>query len=400
MFLYYDDVAHDSRVLREARELARSGRRVHVIGLGSPDFPDREEMAGFEVLRVGAAGRLRPGHGTYAGGLARRFRWLTGYLRGLDEWARAAAAAAIEATAPYTSVAWHGHDLSGVIAAHRAAKERGGRLVYDSHELFMGAGSAARLPGPARRMLAAWEGRLARRSDLVITVNESIATTLARAYRIPRPTIVMNCPEVTGTRPARLASPLRTEMGLGARPVILHHGVLGGGKGIMETVAALEHLPGEVALVLLGEGDLLPELRKMALEPRYRDRLFLHESVSVDELPDWVVGADVGVMAFQPIAQNNIFGTPNKLFECMAVGVPVVVSDFPEMGRIVRETGVGETCDPADPASIARSIRTVLDHPRERYERASAAAVADKYSWVRQAEILVSAYDRIQPTQH
>jgi glycosyltransferase involved in cell wall biosynthesis len=108
-----------------------------------------------------------------------------------------------------------------------------------------------------------------------------------------------------------------------------------------------------------------------------------------------VAGADVGVIAFQPIERNNLLATPNKLFECLAVGVPVVVSDFPEMGRIVRESKVGATCDPGSPSSIAAAVSAVLAGDRDAWSAACRTAATERYSWQRQAAVLLEAYDRI-----
>ena len=113
----------------------------------------------------------------------------------------------------------------------------------------------------------------------------------------------------------------------------------------------------------------------------------------IEELPDWVAGADLGVIAFQPIETNNLLATPNKLFECLAVGVPVVVSDFPEMRSIVDTWRVGATCDPRDPASIAEAVRRVLAHDRPALVTACRTAATERYSWQRQSARLLEAYD-------
>ena len=290
---------------------------------------------------------------------------------------------------------WHGHDLTGLIAASRARKRRAGGLVYDSHELFLEAGTVARLPGPARSMVASLERRQIRRADEVITVNEGIAEELERRYRIDRPSVVMNCPVVDVDAPDRIASSLRRELDLGGRPVLLHHGGLAGGRGIEETIEALDHLPAAVALVFLGGGELAPTIDALT-EGRLRGRLFRHAPVPVDELVAWVAGADVGVIAFQPIERNNLLATPNKLFECLAAGVPVVVSDFPEMRRIVSDCEVGETCDPTSARSIAEACGRVLAGNREAWFTTCRSAALDRYSWQRQSEVLLEVYDRIE----
>ena len=101
------------------------------------------------------------------------------------------------------------------------------------------------------------------------------------------------------------------------------------------------------------------------------------------------------VMAIQPTSTNHRFTTPQKLFESIAAGVPVVASDLPGMADVVRSSGTGVLCDPTDPASIAAGIREVLAAtPEEAAERrARILAVArERYTWERQAEVLLAVY--------
>jgi glycosyltransferase involved in cell wall biosynthesis len=390
----YNDAAHDSRVAREADALVASGRAVLVVAHTAPGLPATEERDGWRLVRVGSADRVRPGDATPRGTAIERARWLARYVSGLREWSGAAATAALSWASAAPGVTWHGHDLTGLLAAATARRTRSGPLVYDSHELFMEQGAAARLPGPARRAVAALERRHARRADLVLTVNDGIADELAARYGIARPTVVMNCPVVADDPPDWRTSPLRTGLGLGERRVMLHHGGLADGRGIVETIAALDDLPADVTLVVLGDGELVPAIRQAV--PRIGlDRLIHHPAVPVGELGDWVAGADVGVIAFQPVERNNLLASPNKLFECLAVGVPVVVSDFPVMGRIVADAGVGRTCDPTSPTSIAAAVASVLEGDRDGWRAACRDAAVSRYSWQRQSRVLVEAYDAL-----
>ena len=101
-------------------------------------------------------------------------------------------------------------------------------------------------------------------------------------------------------------------------------------------------MPGAV-LVLLGYGDLAeiePRLRPPR-RPTPAGVSMLLPAVPPSELLDWVASADVVAMPIQPTTLNHRLTTPNKLFEAMAAGVPVVASDLPGMAPIVRETGCG-----------------------------------------------------------
>jgi len=103
-------------------------------------------------------------------------------------------------------------------------------------------------------------------------------------------------------------------------------------------------------------------------------------------------------MPIQPTTLNHRLTTPNKLFEAMAAGVPVVASDLPGMAGIVRESGAGELVDPVDPDAIARAITRILDAPadeREAYGRRALAAAHEAYNWERQMDLLLAEYGRL-----
>ncbi|MFN8629426.1 MAG: glycosyltransferase family 4 protein [Chloroflexota bacterium] len=122
----------------------------------------------------------------------------------------------------------------------------------------------------------------------------------------------------------------------------------------------------EAELVLMGYGVLEPELRAAAADPASGGRVHVMAAVPPQDLHAWVASADVAAMAIQALHAEPPPTTPNKLFEAMAAAVPVVSADLPGMATIVREVDFGRLCDPADPASIAEAIRSLLAAPRTR----------------------------------
>ena len=151
-------------------------------------------------------------------------------------------------------------------------------------------------------------------------------------------------------------------------------------------------------LVLLGYGPLQAELEARAADPASGGRVRVLPAVPPSELLDWVAAADVVAMPIQPTTLNHRLTTPNKLFEALAAGVPVVASDLPGMAGIVAETGCGLLVDPTDPAALAAALRAILDAPaadrRAWRERALAAAHAT-YNWERQAAVLLDEYTKL-----
>ena len=99
----------------------------------------------------------------------------------------------------------------------------------------------------------------------------------------------------------------------------------------------------------------------------------------------------------------NIVGTspsyreslPNKLFEYVMAGIPVVASDFGSMGRIVQEQGVGLTCDPTDPVALAGAVRRLQDPATYERCRAATPAMAAVYNWDVEQRKLVALYESL-----
>jgi glycosyltransferase involved in cell wall biosynthesis len=394
----YADLTHDGRVQREATTLARAGYDVTIAALRSDTAVERNLG---EHVRVIASQPMasqvlpgswspfrpeQPGADVHVprGG---RLGWFVAYGRNLRAWGRWAAHAVGHADV------WHAVDLTGLIALGLAGIDRDTRLIYDSHELFVESGSIARMPRPAHWAVSQVERHLARKAAGVVTVNPAIAAELSRRYGVD-PVVVMNCPPLVDVRRPGV---MRDRLSLASRPVLLHHGSLSEGRGIRTTIDALRALPQDVALVLLGDGPLVPWIREQQADPELVGRLFWHPAVGLDELLSWVVDADLGVMLFEPLELNFMYATPNRLFDCILTGVPILASDFPEFRRIVKGEGFGEVCDPRDTRSIVESVRRLLDAPGVLVaiqERARAAAQST-YNWDAQAAQMLALYDSV-----
>jgi len=319
--------------------------------------------------------------------------WLVRWRTSTEEWNRAAAAAAPDADV------FHAHDLNALHAAVLARARAGGALVYDSHEIFLESGSHALRPGWARRIFRRREATWAAEADALVTVNDALAAELGSRYALRRVVVVHNCLPRPGPA-ADGPGPLRGALRVGAdTPIALYHGGFSKHRGLEELVAAaaLPVLAG-VRVVFLGYGSMAAELRALAAASPAADRVHVLPAVPPDVLVDWVRDADVAVMPIRDSTLNHHLSTPNKLFEALAAGVPIVASDLPEMRRIVLDdpTGpLGLLCDPADPASIAGAIADLLGRPaanRAALRERCRTAARDRWNWETESARLVALY--------
>jgi glycosyltransferase involved in cell wall biosynthesis len=445
-----NDMGRDSRVIREARSLVAAGHDVTVMATPrTADEKDgtREERDGFSIVhvrvpagrpmwtvwidrpwkligRLVALGRdslrrpaLLPRVALLAAvvvvslpWIAVRFAWLA--LRGrlrhdpsqrtwpaylgwwdgpIRGWQRRCTA-----LAPVADV-HHAHDLDALQAAADGAQRDGAALVYDSHEVFMAWGEHARQPWFVRRWIGGRERRLARRAVAVVTVNRACADELTRSLRPRQMVVVHNCPP-RWTPPSPPTELLRRAAGVpDGAAIVLCHGGFQAGRGLEETAEAMTR-PGLTDSHLVFLGYRQAYLDPSVADPRLAGRVHVLDPVTPDELLDWVTGADVDVMVFGAVDLNHVVSTPNKLFESLAAGVPVVSSDFPIRRSIVLDDPLGPlgaVCDPGDVDSIAGAIRSILERPAA--ERADLrarclTAAHERWNWETESARLVSLY--------
>jgi len=429
-----NDVARDSRVLREAGSLAAAGHEVTImatplaadvaaagepvspagvhirrvaIPTGSPWWvtalraPWRLPPLGIVVLLpwvvlraawVGVVNRLL-GRPVRAGGIDFIRRWRVEWLG----WCRAAVAAA-----PAADV-HHAHDMEALPAARAAAARDRARYVYDSHEIYMAWGPVLRQPRLLRWVMARWERRLAAGAAGVITIGDALERELRGRLGVARIVAVHNCPP-RWDPPAVAEDHIRRALALSPETqIVLCHGGFMANRGLEETAEAmLEAGLGEAHLVFLG-------YRAAFIEPiladrRLAGRVHYLPAVAPADVTAWVAGADVDVMAILPADLNSRLSTPNKLFESLAAGTPVVSSDLPVRRAILLGDPLGPLgalCDPASPASIAAAIRSILDleAPSQAELRARILRAAHvRWNWETESTKLLDLYRELGPT--
>src|SRR5680860_1608630 len=306
--LLHKSVEHDSRVRREARALAEDGHEVTVLHLprepGELDGP----LDGYRVRSVTPPPWVRR---RLPASLYRPL-FLLGFVRAL----RAARPDAV-----------HAHDVAMLAPGAIGAALTGARLVYDSHEYA--AGVPYRERGWAL-FVTTLQRLLIRRCDAVITVSDGIADRLRDDHQLDRrPAVVRNVPDPEAYDAAFRAPDLRATLGVSAgAPLIVHLGAAAIDRGCDALVRALAHMP-DAHLVFLGADDAgyVEGLRSIAAEADVDDRVHFHPSVPIAHVRSYAEQADVGVSLLDDSCENHRLALPNKVFEYLAAGVPVVASD-------------------------------------------------------------------------
>lgn len=342
------DMRVDPRVEREARALAAAGYAVHVIWTDPLLNPGGVQSAinwgegiSFEALPRGE---------TYAS------EQFPGFLaRGL-----------LQAALAHRPFAFHAHDLDTALVALAAARHTGAHMVCDFHEWYSEnvtwslMRGAYRPHGWARKAAYRWLEQLCfRQASALVTVCESIASEMERTFgdgRL-RVTVIRNIPS-RAMRPSRRYPPLKQQLGVpNDNFLLLWQGGIGPSRMIEPVVEALAYAR-DCTLVIRGpEIDTYgPGYARIAERVGASDRLILAQPVPSCDVVAAAHGADAGVWTLPNLCRNFTYALPNKIFEYLAAGLPVLVADYPEARRLVEGGQVGLTFDPYDPRSIATAI--------------------------------------------
>jgi glycosyltransferase involved in cell wall biosynthesis len=400
----------DSRHRRAADALAGDGWQVVVVAMEGAGLPGEERLPSGVVVRrpaverrilaglpgplrgpVGRLARLEPaaeripaGGGGWRAALRRALEILA-YRRRVGPWTDAVLAAAPEARVFVAKA------LVSLPVVAEAARRTGGDYVYDVADLHVESGRLARLPRPLKAYLRRREAGWVDGAAALLAVTPAMADAVSRAHGVPRPTVVMNArerwrPDDALPRPTRL----RDAIGIAPdRPIVVYQGAFRPDQGIELLLEGSRGRPWATAFVGFGplEGRLRAEPGASVLPP-----------VPSDELLEWTAGADVAFVGTPPVTRNQALTTPNKLFEAIMAGVPVVVAGGTFTASLVRDAGLGEVVEPWTAGTIGAAIERLVAAPpevREARRRAIRATTLERLNWDVERGRLLDTFRRL-----
>lgn len=237
----------------------------------------------------------------------------------------------------------HCHDLVALMAGGQIKKTKPEtKLIWDAHEVY------DELAGGMEADKRYFSSIIRENQGLVdgfVTISESIANHYAVNYKLPPATIVMNA--TRGITPPHDDGRLRAAAQLNAdRKIMLFQGGFSHKRGLGILMEAAADIPTPWTIVAMGWGKLERDLKDVARRLAENalpgdEPLVVIPGAPQEELAAWTAGATIGIIPYEDAGLNHLYCTPNKLWEYPDAGVPILATDFIEMGRMIREWDTG-----------------------------------------------------------
>ncbi|MBK7133934.1 MAG: glycosyltransferase [Bacteroidales bacterium] len=283
------------------------------------------------------------------------------------------------------------NDLDTLLPNFLISKLKGLPLVYDSHEYFTG------VPELQNRPFIRWIWKSIEKSTFpklkyVITVSDSIADQYKIEYGI-RPLTVRNCSHNTSS----IKPIIRSEIGIPTDHLLLVYQGTGinvsrGGDELIDAISLTQN----VTLLIIGSGDALDTLKSKVQELNLGERVRFIDKLPWTELMKYTKSADAGLSLDKNNNLNYAFSLPNKLFDYLSAGIPVIAGDLPEVSKIISENNCGIIISEVTSHKISEALNELLSNPDKlSLLQKNAVIASQKLNWETESEIVTKLYKEI-----
>ncbi len=278
------------------------------------------------------------------------------------------------------------NDLDTLLPNFLVSKMTKSPLYYDSHEYFTEVPELVDRP----KVRKVWE-KLERGLLPKVRNAYTVCQSIAEAYRYKYGTyfqVVRNVPERMSPFEIREDK----KLGLGDKKVILYQGALNVGRGLEPMIRAMQEIDHAV-LVIVGDGDIAAHLQALVLRLSLQDKVKFLGRIPFNEVKHITVQADLGLSIEENLGLNYQYALPNKLFDYIQAEIPALVSDLPEMKKIVADYKVGAILESHQPSQMAKQITEILNNPSQLAEwKVNLKKAASELCWENEKEKLRLIY--------
>jgi len=271
----------------------------------------------------------------------------------------------------------YANDTDTLPACYAVSIIRRKKLIFDAHELFPEVPELQNRPF-VKKVWQLIEQLIIPRLTRTLTVCESIADWYKQMYGIDMK-VVRNMPYL---RRQADVIPLPVDK---SKKIILYQGALNTGRGLEWVIDAMPQVENAV-LYIIGDGDVKEQLKQQVEKLQLSDRVIFHGKVNAADLHRYTPSADLGLCLLENKGISYFYALPNRIFDYLHAGIPVLASPFPEIKKIVETHQTGVLTDDHSPEMLASLINTIL---KEGYPTAHFKQLAVQFCWEKEKSKLL-----------
>ncbi len=364
--LVFNPFVNDSRVLKEAYSLQKH-YDVHIVAHQDKGLREEENIDGLQIHRFSYLDR-------------RETKQLFGKLRAYIVYIKQSVQFGKNCDI------LHCNDLNtlpvGVIVKRFLNRQI--KIVYDAHEYETEING---LFGIKKIVIQKLEKFLIRHVDRVITVSDAIAEEYVNLYGIQKPALVLNTPPYTELIKQNL---FRETLQIDEdKTIFLYQGNLTKGRGIEAIIETFKQIQNDKdVIIFMGYGPLENDIQKAAMVSK---SIYFHPAVNPEVLLDYTSSADFGISTIEDTCLSYRYCLPNKMFEYIMAEVPVIVSNLPEMKKVVETHKVGIITKNNGREALKVAIREIAKLDKKELNT-NIKKAKNIFNWEKQEKDLIDLY--------
>ena len=283
------------------------------------------------------------------------------------------------------------NDLDTLLPNFLVSKIKGIPLIYDSHEIFCEVPELQNNPSK-KRIWSNLESWIVPKLKYCITVNQSIADYFTNKYNVPF-IFVRNIPDYSKKETLKSRSDLN--LPIGKKIVILQGAGINVQRGAEELVEAFQYLDEIYFLLIIGSGDVIQQLKENVVKLSLQNKVKFIDKIPVIELRHYTSNSNLGVTIDKDSNMNYHFSLPNKVFDYMHAGIPILASNLPEIAKIVNDYHIGTFIENHEPQHIAHQIKSFLNSDDYLKYKGNTVIASIENNWQTEKQKLIKLINEI-----
>lgn len=369
LHIYPSNIRHESRILKETETIVNSGLmdKVFILGIWEEGAREREKLdIKREIWRVPLKLKFLPSTSFFK--LLKYTEWMLKILLNFKR---------------ENVILVNCHSLPVLPLGLLFKLSKKSKLVYDTHELET---EGARVSKIRKIPFKIAERILINYVDILIVVSDSIAEWYKNRHNLNNIYIVRNFPYRQKIKQNDI---LKRKFDIKEDEILyINQGALGEGRGNNILLNVFSRIDSKKHIVFMGYGGLEGKIKEY--EKKYRN-IHFQPAVKPEEVIYYTTGADVGISLIENICLSYFYSLPNKLFEYLLSGLPVIISDFPEMGKVIDENNCGWKVT-VDEKSVRRLVEKISKEDIEEKKK-NTFKCQDKFVWENESKKLLKVYE-------